>query len=155
METEPSIQTPADKPASTQELEALGRSLYRHFNARTLDDAARLIADDCQWINIPSGTAFHGPSGYLAFQTGWITAFPDGQIEICNVVCHGDMVVVEFVGRGTHQGPLTNATGDTLAPTGKRVEIRLVDVLQFRGNKVVRGRTYYDALSMLTQLGVR
>jgi carboxymethylenebutenolidase len=41
-----------------------------------------------------------------------------------------------------------------VAPTGKRVEIPLIIIFTFRGEKVASERLYWDQASLLLQLGV-
>jgi len=41
-----------------------------------------------------------------------------------------------------------------VAPTGKRVDMALVAVVQFAGNKLVHERLYWDQASILVQLGL-
>lgn len=137
------------------DVEVIARTVYQNFNARLLEETAAWIDDDCEWLDVPSGTIFRGPNGYLEFDYAWIRAFPDLALEISNVIAAGDLVATEFMGRGTHEGPLTIAGGQVIAPTGRSGEVRCIEVLQIRGAKIVRARTYYDALSMLTALGVR
>jgi steroid delta-isomerase-like uncharacterized protein len=142
----------ASKAAGTGKPEALARSLYEHFNAHELDKGAALVADDCEWVDMASGVVFKGPKGYLEFDNGWLTAFPDGKVEVTNVVCEGDMVVTEFTGHGTHTGPL-KGSGGAIAGTGKKVDLKCLEVFQFRGGKIARARMYYDSGSLLRQIG--
>ena len=51
--------------------------------------------------------------------------------------------------RRTLKGP----KGD-IQPTGKRGELHLCEVFRVRGGKIVEGRSYFDRLSLLEQLGV-
>jgi len=41
-----------------------------------------------------------------------------------------------------------------IAPTGRRVEIPLIAVVQFRGDKIYNEHIYWDQASLLAQLGV-
>lgn len=83
----------------------------------------------------------------------WITAFPDGQMEVTNIVASGDTVILEFIGRGTHMGVLKGADG-SLEPTGRYVEMPFVESYDIRNGRIVGGRTYFDSAQMLRQLGV-
>ena len=47
----------------------------------------------------------------VSSRTLWATGFPDGRVEIENVIEDGDKVVLEFTGRGTHTGPLRTPMG--------------------------------------------
>ena len=112
-----------------------------------------MVSDDCEWVDVASGTVFKGPSGYLEFDNTWVTAFPDARIEVTNAVCQGDMVVTEFTGHGTHTGPLTSTEG-SIPATGKKVDLRCVELLRFREGRIVRARFYCDSGSLLRQVGV-
>jgi predicted ester cyclase len=82
------------------------------------------------------------------------TAFPDLKIEVKQVVEQGDTVMVEGIGRGTHQGPLRTDEGE-IAPTGRRVEVRFVDVYQFSNGKIHAARFYTDRAAIMEQLGAQ
>jgi len=64
-----------------------------------------------------------------------------------------DRVVDEFVVCFRHDAP-----NDTLlpgiAPTGKDVELPIVVIVQFRGNKLCMERLYWDQASLLVQIGL-
>jgi len=59
------------------------------------------------------------------------------------------VAVAELVFRGTHTGELMG-----IAPTGRRVELNVCNVMGIRDGKVYREREYYDAMAMMVQLGV-
>ena len=83
----------------------------------------------------------------------WADGFPDGRVEITNVVDGGDMVAIEYTGRGSQTGALASAQGE-IPPTGRSVELQLCDVLEFEDGKVVRVRSYFDSGSLMAQLGL-
>ena len=64
-----------------------------------------------------------------------------------------DRLVDEFVASFIHDTP-----NDTLlpgvAPTGKRIEIPMVAIVQFRGDKLCKEHLYWDQASVLAQLGL-
>ncbi|MGC1408811.1 MAG: hypothetical protein WA864_07715 [Acetobacteraceae bacterium] len=41
-----------------------------------------------------------------------------------------------------------------IAPTGRKVEIPLVAIVQFSGDKLAHGHIYWDQASVLAQIGV-
>lgn len=57
-------------------------------------------------------------------------------------------MVVEFVGRGAHEGALKSAAGDIPA-TGRRVEIPFREVHGVRDGKLASTRSYFDGVVML------
>jgi steroid delta-isomerase-like uncharacterized protein len=132
---------------------SLVRTLYDAYNARDFDQSPAAVADDAEIVSIPLRTTFRGPEGMRQFQRGWATAFPDSRVEVRSVTADEDRVVVEFVGRGTHGGPLVGPAG-TIEATGRSVEIPFCDVHDLRDGKIVRARNYFDVVTMMTQLGL-
>ena len=129
------------------------RIAYEAFNDRALQRGAAVIADDCELVDVPSGSTFHGPEGYKQSMEGWLRAFPDGRIEITNLITADEWVIVEFTGRGTNTGPLQTPAGE-VPPTGRTAEMALCDVVQVRDGRITRSRSYYDAATLLGQLGL-
>lgn len=138
---------------SAQDNANLVRTLYNAFNAHDFDRAATVLTRESELLNVPLGVTFRGPEGNKQFQQGWATAFPDGKVEITNLVATDDQVVVEYTGRGTHTGPLAGPAG-TIPATGRKLELHLVDVHHIQNGKIVKSRTYYDVMGMMQQLGL-
>ncbi|HZC06425.1 MAG TPA: ester cyclase [Ktedonobacterales bacterium] len=137
---------------------ALARKFNELYNLHSsdptwLDQIDALVTDDFTSVDIPTGVTTHGKQEFKRYFQGWATAFSDGRIEITSAAATDDMSVVEFIGRGTHDGPLSGPAGD-IPPTGKHAEVRYCSVSRFVNGKVSESRLYYDALSILTQLGV-
>jgi len=113
---------------------------------------SEMIAEDVEWTTVPTGETFRGHEGFRQFMEGWSDAFPDGRAEDTNVYVGEDFAVTEFVGRGTHTGTLRTPSGE-IPPTERSVEWSLCEVYQIRDGKIVRGRTYFDAATLLDELG--
>jgi predicted ester cyclase len=128
---------------------AIVRDLYKSWNAKDLDRVAAHAAPDARVTVMPFGTK----TSYREHEEGWARAFPDGQIEIVNLVAQGEWVITEFTGRGTQTGALRTPQGE-LPPTGRHVELSVVECLRFRNGKITEGRMYFDAAGMMAQLGV-
>lgn len=132
---------------------ALTKSLYQLFNERKLDEAVKHVASDCVWISTPTGETFRGPSGFKEFAQGWITAFSNARVDIKQQIANDDWVVTEFMGRGTHDGPMKSPQG-TVQATRMKLDLPFCEVLRLKDGKVVEGRLYFDALTMMRQLGL-
>src|SRR5436190_6944779 len=129
------------------------RTLYDSYNARDFERSASIVTDDYDGIVVPLATTFRGAEGVKEFQRGWATAFPDSRVEIRSVTANEERVIVEYIGRGTHTGPLATP-GGTVPATGRRVDIPFCDVVELRHGKVASDRTYFDVATMMEQLGV-
>lgn len=130
------------------------RKMFQNFNDRRLEWNAELISPDCRWTDQATGKVYRGPQGEREFNQGWLTAFHDAHVEVRTLVGSGDTVCCEFVGRGTHTGILNGPQGP-VQPTGRTLELPLVDVTTWRNGRIVEGRTYYDTATLTRQLGLK
>jgi predicted ester cyclase len=78
-------------------------------------------------------------------------SFADLTTQIVDQVETPDRLVVAFYMRGRHVGPLLTPIG-TVAPTGRAVEIRTIDVLTIVNGVIAALWVVSDELGMLTQL---
>src|SRR5229473_3318065 len=91
---------------SAEDNAALARAVYDAFSKKDFDRALALANEDVEIVLIPFGQTFHGRSGFKDFMQGFAGAFPDLTLQVTNQVATEDQVVSEFIGRGTHTGPL-------------------------------------------------
>ncbi len=143
---------------TAQDNVTLVRTVFDVYNTHEsdpqwLEQSIASTAEDCELINVPLGITLVGPEGLKQFLLGWSTAFPDSRVEITNLFATEDQAVVEFIGRGTHTGPLQGPAGDIPA-TGRRVEIQFCYVYRIRNGKFVSLHAYYDAMGLMQQLGL-
>jgi steroid delta-isomerase-like uncharacterized protein len=131
----------------------IARSLYELWNARKFDQLAELMASDGEITIVGSDTRFRGPDGAIEFSKMWADGFPDGKVQIDNVITSGDYAVVQLTGRGTQTGPL-RSPGMEIPPTGKSITLHLCDVHEIRNGEIRSVKSYFDSASMLMQLGV-
>jgi predicted ester cyclase len=82
------------------------------------------------------------------------SGFPDATYVVESFVEEGDTFADEWTFTGTHTGPFPLPDGRVLPPTGKRVEIKGMELVRVRDGKIVVDNLYYDNLAVLTQLGL-
>jgi ketosteroid isomerase-like protein len=129
------------------------RELVEAFNRRDYERAAGLVTDSCEFLDVAAGETYHGPEGIVeAFRT-WESAFPDMVIRTLSIVETERGAAGEFVGRGTHDGPLPSPEGE-IGPTGKKVDERFSIIAEVEAGKITGFREYYDAMTMMAQLGL-
>lgn len=138
---------------SMNESAAIVQRFNDAYNQRDWRAAAALVASDATFINMATGEIFQGQEGARQFLLGWATAFPESQVETMGIIAGERGAVIEFVGRGTHTGPLRSPTG-TIAPTGRSVEHRFCSVNQIENGKITQSRLYFDLMGLLGQLGL-
>ena len=131
----------------------IAQNIHPLWTNREFDRILReMIDEDVEWTTVPTGEVFRGHEGFMRFMQGWADAFPDGRAEDSHVYVGEDFAVTEFVGRGTHEGPLRSPGGE-ISPTGHSVEFELCEVYQIRNGRIHSARTYFDAANLMRQLG--
>lgn len=136
-----------------QDSESVVRAIFRSINDRDVELGASLVADDCEYLDVPTGQIWTGPEGWREQFNWWIGAFPDGKVEITNLIASGEWVAVEYTGRGTNSGPILTPGGQ-ISPTGRSAEMRFAEIVQVRNGKLVGGRAYWDTGAFTSQLGI-
>lgn len=88
-------------------------------------------------------------STFSQFAAGWQKAFPDGRMEINDLVADGDRVWCYWTSTGTHSDVYLGVPA-----TSKQVSYKGVDIWRFTADsKVAETWAVPDVLSLLRQLG--
>ena len=122
------------------------------FNAHDIDGFATVLADDVVF-QAPGGMHGQGKPACVEFYGGWLSAFPDGHVEVHDVHFIDDVAVEEGTFSGTHNGVLHTPTGE-IPPTGRAVSLDYIQVLRFRDGQHASFNLMFDRLLMLEQLGL-
>jgi len=129
------------------------RALADAFNARAWERAGELMSDDVEFEDVAAGVSLRGPDGFVGYAQSWAGAFPDMRIETLAVFADETYAAGEFKGGGTHEGTLPTPAGD-IPPTGRRFEERFVFFCDVSDGKLTAVRDYYNAMAIMTQLGL-
>jgi steroid delta-isomerase-like uncharacterized protein len=122
------------------------------YNEGDLDGCLELYAEDAVQL-MPDGV-FEGRAAIRERLTRELAAFPDIEWGLLSYVEQGDAFADEWTFAGTHSGPLLLPDGSELPATGKRVEVRGMELVEMRDGKIVIDNLYYDNLAVATQLGL-
>ena len=98
---------------------------------------------------IATGDVHDGEAAVAAYFEETRTAFPDQRNELIALHHADHAVIVEAMLRGTHLGPFRG-----LPPTGRSFEMRFCALFVFEGAGLVCERVYFDAGTILRQLGI-
>lgn len=90
-----------------------------------------------------------GPAGVKQLADALHPGIPDMQLPIEDVICEGEKVLVRLRVKGTHGGELMG-----IPATGKKIDIGVLDLFQFRDGVLIEHWALLDNLGMLKQLGV-
>ena len=130
-----------------QNLAALGK-FAEAVNTGNFDLFREAVAADCV-DHDPAPDQGPGPEGYRTFFSAVRAAFPDLAVGLDTMVADEESIAFAYTMNGTHRGVLMG-----IAPTGKKMKIRGVQISKFRDGKMVERWGSSDQLGMLEQLGV-
>lgn len=122
------------------------------YNAGDLDACMELYAEDA--VQIMHDGTFAGRSAIRERLARDLTACPDAAYTVGSFVEQGDSFADEWTFAGTHTGPFLLPDGTQLPPTGKRLEIKGMELVQVRNGKIIIDNLYYDAMAILAQFGL-
>jgi predicted ester cyclase len=122
------------------------------YNAGDLDGVMELYAEEATQI-MPEGL-FEGRSAIRERLARDLVACPDIAWTVLSFVEQGDSFADEWSFVATHTGPFQLPDGTEFPATGKRVELRGMELVQMRDGKIVVDNLYYDNLAVMAQLGL-
>lgn len=98
---------------------------------------------------VATGEVYDGPEEVAEYFAATRAAFPDQRNELIALHHADDAVIAEFDLKGTHLGRLGG-----LPATGREFTTRMTAFFLFDEDRLVCERVYYDAGSILRQLGI-
>jgi len=142
-------------PEEQRLVELWERHIRLEFAVRDAVATVETMADENYVNHVPTMTGGRGRDEMLEFYgRHFIPHMPaDARITpVCRTVGQGRLVD-EMIFSFTHDIEMDWMLPG-VAPTGRRVEIPLLVVVQFRGGEIVYERIYWDQGSVLVQLGL-
>jgi carboxymethylenebutenolidase len=139
--------------------EALSQLWEEHvkheFATHNTEDTLATMVDDAYVNHIPTLT---GGVGKTALREFYSKRFipqmpPDTEMTPVSRTIGADQLVDEMVFKFTHTIRMDWMLPG-VAPTGRRVEVPLVAIVKFRGDKLAHEHIYWDQGSVLAQVGL-
>jgi steroid delta-isomerase-like uncharacterized protein len=134
---------------STKDNKALIRRFNEEvFNKRNLAAVDEFITPDQVDHSLPPGLPRTREGTRQAIGMT-LTAFPDLNLKVEEMIAEGDKVVTKYTTCGTQRGAF-----GSLPPTGKRVAVSGIVIARIEDGKIAEQWGLDDRLAMLQQLGV-
>src|SRR5215218_8560655 len=130
-------------------VEEHARSYFDACARRDVDAMAEHWREDGVIDLVPIGV-MRGLSEYRAFFRELFAAFPELEISVGRVVAGERQAAVEW----RMSGPFSGSPFQEIEPTGKHVELRVLDLLEIEDGKIVSDTAYYDGMSFARQVGM-
>jgi predicted ester cyclase len=131
---------------STNNANRLKWLLFEGFGNGDLSVLDEVVAED--FIEHQQGKS-HGREGLENTIRTLRRAFPDLGYTAVQTVADGDKVWGHFRARGTNEGSVMGRD-----PTGKSMEVDVIDIARFENGKIVEHWGVPDRLGILLQLGL-
>ena len=123
------------------------------YNEKDWDRARAALTPEVVYDEVGTQRKLKGVDDVLTAWKGWATAIPDSRATFHSETVSGNTAVLEITWKGTHSGPLN--TGEREIPaTGKKIELRAIQVVDVADDRVKSVRQYFDMGTLLDQIGV-
>jgi carboxymethylenebutenolidase len=146
----------AEKALSRQELEDLwAEHLAGEFSTKDVEATLATMVDDASVNHMPVNTGGRGKDELRVFyRDNFIPSWPDDLVmKPVNRIVGDSQLADELHLTFTHSKQMDWLLPG-VPPTNKKVDIDLVVVVQFRGDKLACERIYWDQAEVLRQVGL-
>ena len=120
-----------------------------HIDAENAGDLDKMIAsfDRPRYEVFPMGATFEGEEPVRALVGGLVGGFPDFCFTPGKIHHADDAVIVEARMTGTHKAEWAG-----LPPKGNKLDLPLVCIFDFEGDKLVNEKVFFDFAAVQRQL---
>jgi steroid delta-isomerase-like uncharacterized protein len=140
----PATAAPRDKGA-TDPGAAVAEKWIGAWNSHSPDKMLPVFTDDVVYEDVAFGEVSHGPAELRKFAADEFDAIPDLELKLVRAEIRGGHGTIEWTFTGTDKG---------VYKTGKKFTVRGVSVIDVRNGKIARSLDYYDAATIMRQVGV-
>ena len=127
-------------------VESTRETVMRFFNAEHSDTS--MMADDVVFTVMDTGEEFRGPEAILGMLDRFYHEVFEAIPERRSLIVADGQVAAEFDFAGTHRGEFAGVPA-----TGKQVHVPLCVIYDIEGDKIKRGRVYFETPAFLAQVG--
>jgi steroid delta-isomerase-like uncharacterized protein len=133
----------------TSDLATYPQLINQAWNSHVLERVLSFYSPEYIGDDVGQASLLHGYAGLREMLERYWRAFPDLQFAIKDTIIQDSRLTIVWVAEGTHQGPILN-----IPPTGHRVEVKGVSVIDVQEGLVVRGQHIWDLAGMLRHMGL-
>ena len=147
--------TPNLTPAQ-EALQAVWEEHIAHeFGTHSTEDALATMVEDAYVNHIPVMTGGVGKPALREFYSKYFIPQmpPDMELHLVSRTIGTNQLVDEMLVKFTHTIQMDWMLPG-IAPTGKRIEVAVAAIVQFRDGKLAHEHLYWDQASVLVQLGM-
>lgn len=102
-------------------------------------DLPKLFAEDCIYLEMPSGRTFTGKEAVKNFASATLYGIPDTYTEIVSIIANDKMAAVEWIMAGTNSVGWPN-----IPATGKSFRLPILTIMEIENGLIIKNRDYWD-----------
>jgi steroid delta-isomerase-like uncharacterized protein len=146
-----SMPTPIESKGTPEESKNVDvyKATMAAMEAKKEADFLAGIADNAEYDDMTMPQTMKGKAEAKKFFKEMTTAFPDAKGQLLNAWGFGDYIVAEMQMTGTNKGPFMG-----MPATKKTINVKGLDVQQFKDGKMVRGWSYSNGAEFAQQMGL-
>ena len=119
--------------------EVIARLLVECWSADKYNDLPKLFADQCEYIEIPSGRTWNTPDAILGYAEATLSGIPDCHTKVVSVVANENMAAVEWIMAGTNTVGWPN-----IPSSGKPFNLKVLSIMEIEDGLIIKNRDYWD-----------
>ncbi|MCI0437641.1 MAG: ester cyclase [Chloroflexi bacterium] len=123
--------------------------VLRYWNTQNVPGILTFYNEDIVWDNVAMEETYRGKAEVGRFLDSLMHAFPDLNFDVTHKIASDNQVSEQWHIRGTHLGAFMG-----IPPTGKRVDIPGISMVEMRDGKFLRDQFYFDSGIVLRQMGI-
>jgi steroid delta-isomerase-like uncharacterized protein len=133
----------------TTDLATYAEMINEAWNSHDIEKVLSFYSPEYVGDDVGQASLLRGHEGLRAMLEQYWSAFPDLRFKVISTLVEGDRLAIVWIGEGTHQGTIMN-----IPPTGHKVEVRGVSIIDVENGLIVRGQYVWDLAGMLRHMGL-
>ena len=141
----PSLAAQPDAKSASDRHAAVAEKWIAAWNSHDPEKLLAAFTGDVFYEDVAFGEVSHGSAELRKFATAEFEAVPDLKLELLRASVHNGHGTIEWSFSGTDKD---------MFKTGKKFSVRGVSVIDVRKGKISRSLDFYDAATIMRQVGV-
>jgi steroid delta-isomerase-like uncharacterized protein len=133
----------------TSDLAAYAETINVAWNSHDIEKVLSFYSPTYVGDDVGQAALQRGHEGLRTMLEAYWKAFPDLRFKVTDTVVQDSRVAIAWLTEGTHQGTIMN-----IPPTGHKVQVRGVSILDVEEGLIVRGQYIWDLAGMLRHMGL-
>lgn len=119
------------------------------WNSHDVENVLRFYSPEYIGDDVGQPALLRGHAGVRAMLDAYWNAFPDLHFVCKDCIMQDSRLVAVWLAEGTHQGTIMK-----IPPTGHKVEVRGMSILDVKDGLIVRAQSIWDLAGMLRHMGL-